>query len=203
MLAVKNGEIKLNTANRQIQILHEQNVKFQHQVNEAVAKAENLDRELHTQKEILKQMEMTKKEYIEKLKKELDTIEVRYQHLLNENCMIGEDFRSQARENRLYSDSLLQQIRELEEERARMQAQVDDRDLQIVQWERKGENFQMNLEEYLTCYDLMRGSRDGLLEQVAELEQAGRNKDNTIGALEEELRQMELLATEGKATVGT
>jgi len=61
----------------------------------------------------------------------------------------------------------------------------------------------MNLEEYLTCYDLMRGSRDGLLEQVAELEQAGRNKHNTIGALEEELRQMELLATEGKATVGT
>ena len=30
VLAVKNGEIKLNTANRQIQILHEQNVKFQH-----------------------------------------------------------------------------------------------------------------------------------------------------------------------------
>ena len=76
---------------------------------------------------------------------------------------------------------------------------MDDRDLQIVQWERKGENFQMNLEEYLTCYDLMRGSRDGLLDQVAELEQAGRNKDNTIGALEEELRQLELLGTEGKA----
>jgi chromosome segregation ATPase len=78
VLAVKNTEIKLNTANRQIQILHEQNVKFQHQVNESVAKAENLDRELHTQKEILKQMEMTKKEYIDKLKKELDTIEIRY-----------------------------------------------------------------------------------------------------------------------------
>ena len=28
VLAVKNTEIKLNTANRQIQILHEQNVKF-------------------------------------------------------------------------------------------------------------------------------------------------------------------------------
>ena len=40
---------------------------------------------------------------------------------------------------------------------------MDDRDLQIVQWERKGENFQMNLEEYLTCYDLMRGSRDTLV----------------------------------------
>ena len=64
---------------------------------------------------------MTKKEYIEKLKKELDTIEVRYQHLLNENCMIGEDFRSQARENKLYSDSLLEQIRQLGEEMKVMQ----------------------------------------------------------------------------------
>ena len=81
-----------------------------------MAKAENLDRELHTQKEILKQMEMTKKEYIEKLKKELDTIEVRYQHLLNENCMIGEDFRSQARENRIHAEELQEQIRQLEEE---------------------------------------------------------------------------------------
>ena len=183
--------------------MHEQNVKFQHQVNEAVAKAENLDRELHTQKEILKQMEMTKKEYIEKLKKELDTIEVRYQHLLNENCMIGEDFRSQARENRLHSDGLLARIRELGEEQQKMRDVVDERDLQIVQWERKGEGFQMNLEEYLTCYDLMRGSRDGLVAQVGELEQAGRNKENTIGALEEELRQMELLATEGKLAQGT
>lgn len=43
-----------------------------------MARAENLDRELNTQKEILKQMEMTKKEYISKLKKELDTIEKRY-----------------------------------------------------------------------------------------------------------------------------
>ena len=138
-------------------------------MNEAIARAENLDRELNTQKEILKQMEMTKKEYIEKLKKELDTIEVRYQHLLNENCMIGEDFRSQARENRLYSDGLKEEIRQLGEEMKLLQKQMDDRDLQIVQWERKGENFQMNLEEWLTCYDLMRGSRDELVAQVAEL----------------------------------
>ena len=38
---------------------------------------------------------------------------------------------------------------------------------------------------------------------MAELQQAGRNKDNTIGALEEELRQLELLATEGKTEVAT
>ena len=51
-------------------------------------------------------MEMTKKEYINKLKKELDTIEKRYQHLLNENAMVGEDFRSQAMANLVYADKL-------------------------------------------------------------------------------------------------
>jgi hypothetical protein len=63
-------------------------------VNEAIAKAEGLDRELATQKEILKQMELTKKEYIEKLKEELEVIEKRYVHLINANAMLGEDYRS-------------------------------------------------------------------------------------------------------------
>ena len=105
-------------------------------------------------------MEMTKKEYIDKLKKELDTIEIRYQHLLNENCMIGEDFRSQARENKLYSDDLNEQIRRLKEVMKNMQLEMDDKDLQIIVWERKGEALNMNIEEYLTRYDLMRGDRD-------------------------------------------
>lgn len=41
-------------------------------------------------------------------------IEQRYQHLLNENCMIGEDFRSQAAENKYYSHSLEQRIEGLQ-----------------------------------------------------------------------------------------
>ncbi len=90
-------------------------MKFQHQVNEAIAKAENLDRELNTQKEILRQMEMTKKEYISKLKKELDTIELRYQHLLNENSMIGEDFRSQALNNLHFAKSLEDEIQKMKD----------------------------------------------------------------------------------------
>ena len=47
-MLVKNGEIKLNTAHRQVQLLNEQNVKLQHQVNENMSRAENLDRELNT-----------------------------------------------------------------------------------------------------------------------------------------------------------
>lgn len=68
-------------------------------MNEAIAKAEGLDRELHTQKEILKQMELTKKEYIDKLKDELQVIEKRYLHLINSNSMLGEDYMSRAHEN--------------------------------------------------------------------------------------------------------
>ena len=61
----------------------------------------------------------------------------------------------------------------------------------------------MNLEEWLTCYDLMRDCRDKLVEEVAELTQAGRNKENTIRALEEERRQLEMLRTEGHTEVAT
>lgn len=55
----KATEIKLNTANRQIQLLQDQSTKLQHQINETLSKCENLDRELSTQKEIMKQMEAT------------------------------------------------------------------------------------------------------------------------------------------------
>jgi hypothetical protein len=42
-----------------------------------------LDRELNTQKEIMRQMEATKKEYIDKLKKELENVEERYMSMIN------------------------------------------------------------------------------------------------------------------------
>jgi hypothetical protein len=44
-------------------------------------------------------MELTKKEYIDKLKRELDTVEDRYQHIVNQNSMMGEDYRSQGMES--------------------------------------------------------------------------------------------------------
>ena len=121
--------------------MQEQNLKFQHQVNEAIAKAENLDRELNTQKEILKQMEMTKKEYINKLKKELDTIELRYQHLLNENAMIGEDFRSRAMANLVYANKLEQEIEDLKAEIKTKEAAADAKEIELTVMERQNENF--------------------------------------------------------------
>lgn len=76
-----------------------QNNKFQISINETLAKNEVLERELNTQNEILKQYEIAKKEYVSKLKHELDTVEARFFKIINENNMVGEDYRSQAVHN--------------------------------------------------------------------------------------------------------
>ena len=47
----------------------------------------------------MKQFELNKKEYITKLKHELDTVEFRFLKVINENNMIGEDIRSRAKLN--------------------------------------------------------------------------------------------------------
>jgi len=191
VLSVKTGEVKLNTANRQIQALTEQNVKFQHMVNEAVSKAENLDRELSTQKEILKQMELTKKEYIDKLKKELDIIERRYQHLLGENSMIGEDFRSQAYENIVKIQNRDHRIENLLAEIAGLKAVIDNRDLEIIGHLRQAECYNMNLEEYLTHFDDMRQDRDRIQGEYDEKAEESQARLEKIEAFEEEKRQAE------------
>ena len=61
-----------------------------------MAKNELLDREVNTQKEIMRQFEQAKKEYVDKLKHELETVEARFHKVINENNMVGEDYRSQA-----------------------------------------------------------------------------------------------------------
>ena len=107
-------------------------------------------------------MEMTKKEYINKLKKELDTIEKRYQHLLNENAMIGEDFRSQAMANLVYADTLQQQIEELKGNVAKAEDVRDHKEMELIVMERAKENSDMQAEEYLTRFDAIRTERDSL-----------------------------------------
>ena len=48
VLATKNAEIKLETVQRQVEILGAQNKKFQTTINETQAKHENIERELNT-----------------------------------------------------------------------------------------------------------------------------------------------------------
>lgn len=64
-------------------------------------------------------MEASKREYIEKLKRELDSIEEKWMCINNENIMVGEDYRSAACEMR----NLL----------AGLQATIEERELTIAE----------------------------------------------------------------------
>ena len=148
-------------------------------------------------------MELTKKEYITKLKKELDTIELRYQHLINENCMIGEDFRSRAHGNLLYSQSLEQRIEELNEEIVNLKKTIDEKDLDLVLKDRESEGFQMLAEENLTCFSDMRSDRNriqGLLDISTDLSNERAQKITDIIAEHNEKERNRL---EGKLDAGT
>jgi hypothetical protein len=59
-----------------------------------LAKAEILERDLNVQKEKFKQFSISKEQFIERLKKELNTVEARFIKIINENNMVGEDYRS-------------------------------------------------------------------------------------------------------------
>ena len=118
-------------------------------MNESLSKAENLDRELNTQKEIMRQLESSKKEYIDKLKRELDSIEEKWQAINNENCMVGEDYRSQAFEltdRIVYMNQVVQQ-----RESALLSAQetVDYQKNRIENLDFSNENNQMKIEDLL------------------------------------------------------
>ena len=89
MLMTKNIEIKLQTTQKSNEVMTEQNKNLQDTLNDSLAKQENLEREVNTQKEIMKQMELNRKEYISKLKQELNTVEARFQIKVEQMEMIG------------------------------------------------------------------------------------------------------------------
>jgi chromosome segregation ATPase len=99
VLTTKNAEIKLETQVKAGEILEEQNAKLQEDLNATLAKNENVERELNTQKVILSQVEATKKGQIDKLKAELGGIEGRFLREIEHINMVSEQFHSQAREN--------------------------------------------------------------------------------------------------------
>jgi gas vesicle protein len=63
----------------------------------------------------MKQMETQKKDYIDKLKKELDLVEERWWAINNETLMVGEDYRSEALSLITQIGTLNQTVSDLEE----------------------------------------------------------------------------------------
>ena len=81
---------------------------------------------MNTQKEIMRQIEATKSEFIEKLKKELASVEERYLNVINQNCMVGEDFRTIAYRNHDQVVELSQMLESKQAEFVRFEATVSD-----------------------------------------------------------------------------
>ena len=92
----KDAELMKDKLEKQVEVLSEQNQSYLNLANKAKAKTEQLTRELKTQHEIMKKFDATKKEQINKLKRDLDTVEERFHKVINENNMVGEDIRSRA-----------------------------------------------------------------------------------------------------------
>lgn len=73
----------------------------------------------------MKQFEISKKEYIGKLKTELNTVEARFLKVINENNMVGEDFRSTAFINFHRNVALKLKLKETEDRMDELQKQND------------------------------------------------------------------------------
>lgn len=74
--------------------------------------------------------------------------------------MIGEDFRSQAHGNLLYAQELEHKIDLLNQDIKNMAQKVDDKDMEVVLKDRECETFQMQSEETLVHYTMLRDNRD-------------------------------------------
>ena len=114
-----------------------------------MAKNELLERDVNTQKEVLKQFEASKKEYVDRLKKELDTVEERFLKVINENNMVGEDYRSLAWVNFDKQKRFKFELDVALEEIARLNKLISGKDDDTADLRREREQLMMTIEDTL------------------------------------------------------
>lgn len=105
-------------------------------------------RDLGTQKEIMKQYELSKKEIVGRLRKELDTVEDRFLKIINQNNMVGEDYRMRAALN--FERMVMAQVtcKELQEELDIKRAKVAKYEVELPKVEFDLETTSMSLEDF-------------------------------------------------------
>ena len=79
----------------------------------------------------MKQFEISKKEYINRLKNELDTVEERFHKLINQNSMVGEDYRSIAMHNWFRLQAKIKENENLNQINSDLNDDLDDKREQI------------------------------------------------------------------------
>ena len=145
-------------------------------INETCAKNEALERELGTQKEILRQFDQSKRELVGKLMADLWSVESRWLQVLDRNNMVGEDYRMRAvlnHENLCKEQELTAELEATlaETKQALKQAQATIEALKLAH-----ERTQMEHEDYLRHYSRENGKHRQLkrehTKQTSELEQA-------------------------------
>ena len=99
----------------------------------------------------MKQMEATKKEYINKIKQELDQVEEKWIHINDENIMTGEDYRSQAHRMTFMLQDLNKQIDDLNMQLTAQQSEIEGLQLQLSEKTEQYENEQHFSEELRHC----------------------------------------------------
>lgn len=161
-----------------------------------MAKQELLERDLNTSKEVMKQFEASKKEYVGRLKKELDTVEERFLKVINENNMVGEDYRSQAWVNFDRQTRYKFELGVANQEIQRLNAIIDGKDHATEDLRREIERLSMTIEDALareikaekfvqTFRDDMNKLKSKLEETLDELE----IEQDRSAALERELEE--------------
>ena len=87
---------KLEAANDDIHDLTRERARNRGEIEELKRMREDLDRDLTAQREVMAQKEVSKGDLVSKLQFELDTVEARFKRVINENLMVGEDYRMRA-----------------------------------------------------------------------------------------------------------
>lgn len=133
-------------------MLIESNNRLQDTLNEQLALSENLERELNTQKEIMKQMEQQKKDYIAKLKKELETVDSRFAQKFEQISMLSEDYYTVAANNFLNFALVRTRYHETEDKLEGANKTIMAKDLVVEELEREIRNLEMGIEEFTVRY---------------------------------------------------
>ena len=118
----------------------------------------------------MRQLEQTKKEYIERLKRELDAVEGKYQQIVNDNLMYGEDYRSQALHNLEINIKLSQEIAGLKEEIEKRDDTIEERNQSIREGMEATENELMRIEEWIAAVSAERAENERINAILTETE---------------------------------
>jgi len=137
-------------------------------------------------------MEATKKEYIDKLKLELDAIKERNDKDLMENAMVGEDYRSRAAHNLIIIIQHRQKIAELDAQLLEAQEDNAKKDVDLGKWIVETEILNMDKEEFAAHFLIQTERKEAVEKTLAQEQQEKKEFGWKIDELEKEVHRLKV-----------